>query len=324
MACEEYLMNISSEPTVMLWKNDRAVIIGKNQNAEETVNFDYTQKNGIAVVRRLTGGGAVFHDLGNINYTFIMPKALSPENFSEFSRPVIEALDGIGITAECSGRNDITVNGKKISGTARCEYRGKAGDVIMHHGTLLFSANMDELSAALKTDEAKIRSKGIKSVSARVANIKEFLPQKFSEMTASDLVSYLESYFVASGAEKRTLSESEKKEISALAKEKYRTERWRIRAGADDFDVVRKARFPFGTVCVSISCLAGKVGEKATVRAARIEGDFFGDGDVSVIEDALVGAEFSRTAFVAVLQKTAVEKYIRGATPEDIAALIFG
>ena len=215
MACEEHLMNTATEPTVMLWRNSRAVIIGKNQNAEETVNLEYTEKSGIPVVRRLTGGGAVFHDLGNINYTFILPKAISPDDFSEFSRPVIEALKGLCITAECSGRNDITVNGKKISGTARCEYRGRAGDVIMHHGTLLFSADLNELAEALKTDEAKIRSKGIKSVSARVINVIDLLPGERSGMTAEDFVRYLENYFIASGAKKRELSEDDLSKFAA-------------------------------------------------------------------------------------------------------------
>ena len=324
MACEEYLMNTSKEPAVMLWRNDRAVIIGKNQNAEETVNFDYTQKNGIAVVRRLTGGGAVFHDLGNVNYTFILPKAISPDDFSEFSRPVLDALDGIGIKAECSGRNDLTVNEKKISGTARCEYHGNAGDVIMHHGTLLFSADMGELAAALKTDEAKVRSKGIKSVSARVANIKELLPEAHRAMTVSDFIRYLENYFENAGAQKSELSDDDKAAISALADGKYRTERWLMRAGASDFDVVRKNRYPFGTVSVSLSCKAGKVGEKATINAARVEGDFFGDEDVSRLESALVGTEFSRNAVMHALENADIGKCIRGAVAEDIASLIFG
>ena len=324
MACEEYLMDTSSEVTVMLWRNDRAVIIGKNQNADETVNIDFAKRNGIAVVRRLTGGGAVFHDLGNVNYTFIVPKADSPDDFSSFSAPVLDALRGLGINAECSGRNDLTVDGKKISGTARCEFRGHAGDVIMHHGTLLFSADMDKLEAALKVDEEKIRSKGIKSVSSRVANIKDLLHDERASMTVTDLIDYLTQYFLKAGAKKRELTQQDIERISALSNEKYRTQKWLFKAGADDFDIWRQKRFPFGSVKISLSCKAQNVGEKAAIGRAKIEGDFFGDEDVTTLEAMLVGVGYSRKSVEEALMCVDVAKYIRGADANDIAELIFG
>lgn len=324
MACEEFLMDRAAQPTVMLWRNDRAVIIGKNQNAEETVNMNYAKQNGIAVVRRLTGGGAVFHDLGNVNYTFIVPKADSPDDFSSFSSPVTDALRGLGINAECSGRNDLTVSGKKISGTARCEYNGQAGKVIMHHGTLLFSSDLSRLEAALKIDEEKIRSKGIKSVSARVINIKDVLQKEHSAMTVEEFISYLEKFFTGRGAEKRELSESEKARISALADEKYRTEKWLLKADAGDFDISRKKRFPFGTVGIFLSCKAGKVGEAPKIDRASFEGDFFGDEDVAVLENALRGTDYSRKAVKEALDGLNVSRFIRGATADDIQNIIFG
>lgn len=177
MATEEFLLRTVTEPSVMLWRNEPAVIIGKNQNAGENVSFDFTKANGIKVVRRLTGGGAVFHDLGNVNYTFIMPESDAPDSFSEFSEPIIRALRGLSISAEASGRNDLLSNGKKFSGTARCGYKRDDGStVIMHHGTLLFSADMSRLAGALITDTEKAKSKGIKSAAARVVNLCELLP----------------------------------------------------------------------------------------------------------------------------------------------------
>lgn len=325
MATEEFLLRKAQEPTVMLWRNDSAVIIGKNQNARENVNFDFTKANGIKVVRRLTGGGAVFHDLGNVNYTFIMPESDAPSSFSEFSEPVIRAIRGLSVNAEASGRNDLLAEGKKFSGTARCGYKRDDGStVIMHHGTLLFSADMSRLAGALITDPEKVRSKGIKSTAARVINLCELLPDDKKGMTAEDFMEYLERFFAeVEGATEKEFSKADKAEIARLAKEKYESEGWLLRAGADDFDIKKKRRFDFGTVSIKLRCRAGEVGMPAIIEKVRIEGDFIGDCDISGLEDALCGKYFEKNAVFSLLEGTDVVKYVRGADATVLTALIF-
>lgn len=324
MACEEYLLMTSVEPTVMIWRNAPAVIIGKNQNARENVNFDFTEERGIKVVRRLTGGGAVFHDLGNVNYTFIVPKSDAPDDFSAFSAPIIAALKTLGISAECSGRNDLLADGRKFSGTARCEYKNEYGTLVMHHGTLLFSSDMSSLSGALKVDPEKIKSKGIKSTSARVVNLRELLPDDKKDMSPIDFASFIADYFIKAGAKKRDFSSGEKEKISALADGKYKSEEWLFRAGAQNFTAASDRRFPFGKVKLEVFCRAKDVGEKPVAERVFITGDFFGDEDVSAIETLLSDTEFSEKAFAEKLLGVNIDKYIRGATADDILHILFG
>ena len=189
LASEEYLLKETDGYYVYLWINAPAVIVGVNQNTLQEVNLSYTESNGIKVVRRLTGGGAVYHDYGNLCYTVIAPYDESENNYKKFTAPVIEYLNELGVKAEFSGRNDITIGEKKISGNAQTVYK----DRIMHHGTILFSSNMGELSSSLNPSKIKVESKGIKSVRARVTNVKEHLQSK---MTIEEFKKGLEEKFL--------------------------------------------------------------------------------------------------------------------------------
>lgn len=172
LAFEEYCFTQMTEyPRIMLlWQNDNAVIVGRYQNAEREVNAQAAKNLGVKVVRRSTGGGAVYHDMGNLNYSFIMPVD-DPESidFTESAKPMVDALRSIGIQAESRGRNDIELDGRKISGTAQSYVKGR----LLHHGTLLYDSNMAVLRDVLNVDASKIASKGIASVKSRVVNIKE-------------------------------------------------------------------------------------------------------------------------------------------------------
>ena len=183
LAAEQYLLERrDTAPVFMIWRNSPAVIIGKNQNAYAELNEAFIRENDIKVVRRLTGGGAVFHD---VNYTFISPKqGANALDFARFCAPIIEALCDLGANAVLSGRNDIEIDGRKVSGNAQTV----CGDRILHHGTLLWSADLSKLAGALKVDPEKIASKGIKSVRSRVANIRDLIG---SEMSATDFIDYL-------------------------------------------------------------------------------------------------------------------------------------
>ena len=325
MATEEYLLMTAAEPTVMLWRNEPAVIIGKNQNARENVNFDFTRAANIKVVRRLTGGGAVFHDLGNVNYTFIVPERDAPESFSEFSEPIIKALKELSINAEASGRNDLLADGKRFSGTARCGYDRKDGSrVVMHHGTLLFSADMSRLAGALVTDPEKVRSKGIKSTAARVVNLCTLLPEEHKSMNAEAFMKYLEDFFAgADGVKVKSFSPEARAQIKALAKEKYASEDWLLRAGSGDFNVKKKKRFDFGTVEIRILCSASEVGMPPIISKISIEGDFIGDRDITGLENKLVGKYFEKNNIFSLLSDADVVKYVRGADPAALTELMF-
>lgn len=197
--------------------------------------------------------------------------------------------------------------------------------MIMHHGTLLFSADMSRLSGALITDPEKIRSKGIKSTAARVVNLRTLLPVKYSGMTPEDFLKYLEDHFInCENAVSRVLSPDEISKTEALAKEKYASEKWLFRADAEDLDTVRRKRFDFGTVSVSLSCTVREVGLPAMISKIKIYGDFIGDDDISGLETALAGLDFEKYSLLAGLKAVNVIKYIRGCTPDDFVSVLFG
>ena len=305
LASEQYLLDTENDEVFMLWRNEKAVIIGRNQNAYAEINKPFVDEHGIKVVRRLTGGGAVFHDLGNVNFTYIVPRNDCPTlDFERFSRPVINALRGLGVEAELSGRNDITVGGRKISGNAQCVYNNK----VMHHGTLLFSADMSQMAGALNVDEEKIKSKGIKSVRARVCNLSEYLP----DMDVTEFKSYLENCVEG---EKTVFSPEQIKGIEKLRDEKYST--WERDYGVSkEYDRRSKKYFPYGTVDISLSADGG------VITAIRFFGDYFGVNDISEIENRLIGSRLERADLEPRLYD--IGRYIMGAAAEDIIGLIMG
>lgn len=304
LAAEQYLLDTEPDSVFMLWRNDRAVILGRNQNAYAEINRPFAEEHRIAVVRRLTGGGAVFHDLGNLNFTFIVPRDECPElDFARFARPIADALRKLGVPAELSGRNDLTADGRKISGNAQCVYKGK----VMHHGTLLFSADLSALAGALRVDEEKIRSKGIKSVRSRVANLSEYLPQ----MDVTGLRDYLEDCFPF---EKTGFSKEQTDGIGRLKREKYATWEWNY-GSSPAFGTSAKKRFPYGGVELSFES------DRGVLTDVRIEGDFFGTAPVEELEEALAGCRLIRDELAKRLARADVGRYISGAEPDEIAAL---
>ncbi len=305
LAAEQYLLDHEKEEVFMLWRNEKAVIIGKNQNAYAEINQTFTEQHGIAVVRRLTGGGAVFHDLGNLNFTYIQDRKDCPTlDFERFSRPVIAALRDLGVEAVLSGRNDILVGDRKISGNAQCAY----GDRIMHHGTLLFSADLSQMTGALLVDEEKIRSKGIRSVRSRVCNLSELLPG----MEILSFKRYLEDRFEG---ERTPFTEEQIRGITALREEKYATWEWNFGA-SKAYNRRSKRRFPFGTIDLSLDA------DHGVIRDIRFFGDYFGLDDISAVEKRLIGCRLEREALACRLAD--IGSYIMGADAADVIGLIFG
>lgn len=312
LASEEYLLENCKSDVFMLWRNEKSVIIGKNQNAYSEVNLDFCEKNSIGVVRRLTGGGAVFHDPGNVNFTFICDFPEGGEiDFSPFLDRVTKALSHFGIDAYANGRNDIEAAGSKISGNAQCRYNCADGRVrLLHHGTLLFSADMDGLAGALNVRAEKMESKGIKSVRSRVCNIRD-IEGYCGPDNPIDFA--LELSRIIGGGIGEELSAEEKAGIQRLCEIKYSTWEWNI-GRSPRFSCVKRKRFPYGIVEIAYTAKGARIEDVA------IRGDFFALADIGGLEEKLRGASLEREA----LEKCFADanRFISGSEPSDLSELI--
>lgn len=309
IAAEEYFIKTAKEPMIMLWRNGPAVIVGVNQNTAAEVNREYCEENGIAVVRRLTGGGAVFHDKGNINYTYIEKNDSTKfSNYSLFTKDIIDYLKTLGLCATLSGRNDVLIGDKKIMGNAQCV---KCGN-IMHHGCILYSADLSRLSKALNVSRAKIESKGIKSVSSRVVNIADCLKQNLS---SDDFLKGLECFLEKRyNCKARELSTLEKEKIEAIKSEKYLLFDWNF-GSSPDYSFEKSEKFPFGIVSVRFNVHSGVITD------LKIEGDFFGSEDIHVLEEKIKGTKHSSSSLEAVLKGVPTDLFIKGCKSSDLIKL---
>ena len=314
LAIEEYCVkNLNIDETYLLFYiNEPSIIIGKNQNTVEEINADYVREKGIHVVRRLSGGGAVYHDLGNLNFSFITKDdGDSFHNFKKFTEPVTVALGKLGINAELSGRNDILAEGRKISGNAQFATKGR----MFSHGTLLFDSEIDHVVSALNVKLDKIQSKGIKSIRSRVANIAEFLKGKMTIEEFKQLL--LENIFEGENEiPTYKLTEEDWKEIHKISEERYRNWDWNY-GKSPKFNLQHSHRFPVGQVDVRLEVQKGVVSE------CKIYGDFFGVEDVRDIEERLSGTVFDKEAFAAALADVEIPRYFGNITKEDFLSLFF-
>ena len=251
LALEEYLFyqNIAGDPDadiLMLWQNENSIIIGKHQNTLEEINEEAVEKHGTKVVRRNTGGGAVFHDLGNLNFSFITTANEEVDiSYERFLNPVIHALQALGIPAVKSGRNDITADGKKISGNAQAQHRNR----ILHHGTLLFDADLAMAGELLKVSQDKLSSKGVKSVRSRIGNIRDYLNDP--SMSVLEFRDYLRTYFEkeAGGITKVIITPEIIAAAEELALQKYASRDWNY-GRSPMFNHRKEKRFTNGKVTV--------------------------------------------------------------------------
>lgn len=308
LASEEYLLKHTEEDIFYLWRNDNAIIVGKNQNALSEINADYVREKDIKVVRRLTGGGAVYHDLGNINYTFIENSKKNFNDFRGFCEPITVALNELGVQAEFSGRNDMTIEGKKFSGTAQCKHKER----VMHHGTLLFSSVKADISGALKPRDIKFSDKSVKSVASRITNISEHLQEKM------DVIEFRNRIMVSvAGGEKEvtTFSEEEVLAIQRLRDEKYSKWEWNF-GQSPRFSMSKEGRFPGGTLEVTLEV------QKGIIEKIRIYGDFFGTRDVSELEAILEGVQHNEESMARALEGTEISEYMVNITKDDLLSLM--
>lgn len=313
IALEAYAFRelLSEDEIFILWINEPAIIIGKHQNTIQEINKEYIDAHGIHVARRLSGGGAVYHDLNNLNYTIISNKSEEGAfDFKTFSQPVIETLADLGVKAEFTGRNDLEINGKKFCGNAQAYYKGR----MMHHGCLLFDVDMTVLGDALKVSKDKIESKGIKSVRARVTNIIDELPEKITVNEFSDkiLAKMKETY---PDMTEYVLSEDELAKIQKSADDQFGNWDW-VYGKAPEYTIERNVRYPAGKINTFANV------EKSIIKNIKIYGDFFGIKDVQDIEELLVGTRYENKDVLEKLKTIDTTQYFSGMTVEEVAKAI--
>ncbi|HAQ08077.1 MAG TPA: lipoate--protein ligase [Bacillus bacterium] len=314
LAIEEYaLKNLDINETYLLFYiNEPSIIIGKNQNTIEEINTEYVENNGIHVVRRLSGGGAVYHDLGNLNFSFITKDdGESFHNFMKFTEPVVKALLKLGVNAELSGRNDLLAEGRKISGNAQFSTKGR----MFSHGTLLFDSEIESVVSALNVKKDKIESKGIKSIRSRVANISEFLTEKvtieeFRSLLLKNIFEGLEEI------PEYQLTEQDWANIHELSMERYQNWGWNY-GKSPKFNLQHSHRFPVGQIDVRFEV------NKGIVENCKIYGDFFGVGDVGDIEHKLTGIKYEKSEIAAALDGVDVKHYFGNVSKEDFINLVY-
>jgi len=311
LAFEEYVfekLNVAKE-YFMLWQNDRTVVVGRYQNTTEEVNAQYVDEVGIHVVRRLSGGGAVYHDMGNLNYTFIVNQDKAPDfDFKIFTRPVISVLNELGVEAEFAGRNDIVIQGKKCSGNSQYCKNGR----ILHHGTILLNSDLSMIERALPVNRQKIESKSVKSVRSRVTNVADFLDQALSmdELKHRLIACVAKDTWLEAGH----ISEADNRSIRELQSNKYQTWEWNYGSSLP-YPIQKSKKFPAGLVSVRLQA------EGNRIAAIHFSGDFFGNGDISLLEQALVGTPLNEELYQKLVRLRA-EEYMKGISPGDIYEML--
>jgi len=316
LAIEEYILeNFGEKDTYLLfYVNSPSIIIGRNQNTIEEINTDYVDEQGIKVVRRLSGGGAVYHDEQNLNFSFITKDdGNSFQNFAKFTQPVVDALNNIGVPVELQGRNDLAVEGRKISGNAMFSTRGR----MFSHGTLMLDSQLEELTKALKVKKIKIESKGIKSIRSRVANIAEYLDNPISMDEFKELIlRYIFDVEDVNDVPQYVLTDEDWAKIHEISEKRYQQWEWNY-GKSPSFNYQESKKFPGGLVDVRLDV------KKGIIENCTIFGDFFGLGDVKVLEDALTGVRHNRDAVKEAVDQVDVSHYLGRISKEEFLELLY-
>jgi lipoate-protein ligase A len=313
LAAEEYVLKNFSDNAFMLWRNAPSIIVGNHQNTLAEINTEYVKENNIDVVRRLSGGGAVFHDLGNLNFTFIknIDKSKDKVDFSTFTKPIIDVLRNMDINANFEGRNDIVIDGKKISGNAQ----HTNGNRMIHHGTLLFSSVMTDLSNALKVNPLKFRDKAVKSVKSRVSNISDHMPEKIDVLTFRDRIM---DYIVSTheGAYLYEYTDEDREKINQLVKEKYGKWEWNF-GSSPKYNFEKLIKTKGGNIEFHIDV------NKGLINDIKIFGDFFNTLDTAEVEELLKNTPHEENKVRDKLNSIDFNKYFHAVNQEEFIAGMF-
>ncbi|MGG5303175.1 lipoyltransferase and lipoate-protein ligase A [Enterococcus pernyi] len=320
LAIETFLLQEMplEEPILLFYINEPSIIIGRNQNTIEEINREYVEEHGIHVVRRLSGGGAVYHDFGNLNFSFIMPDdGDSFRDFAKVTKPIIQALHELGISgAELKGRNDLVIDGLKFSGNAMYATNGR----MFAHGTIMFDSDIDEVVNALKVKKEKIESKGIKSIRSRVTNIKPFLPEEKQGITTEEFREdiLLKIFGVSSVEDVKTyeLTEKDWEKINQISEQYYRNWDWNY-GKSPDFNFSRQKRFSIGSIEVHLNVSEG------IIEDVKIFGDFFGLGDIKDVEQVLTGIKYDKATLQEAVETIDIKKYFGAIEAQDLLELLY-
>ncbi|MBA1433681.1 lipoate--protein ligase [Bombilactobacillus bombi] len=321
LATEQYLTESKDfdAPLVLFYIQKPCIIVGRNQNTVEELNNEYVRAHNITVTRRVSGGGGIYDDLGNLCFSFVIDAHNEQfGNFQQIVQPIVSALHRLGATeAKVSGRNDITINGKKFSGNAMYTKNGKT----FSHGTLSYNVDLDVLSKALRVPKDKIQSKGIKSIRSRVTNIRPYLDLKYQNLTTEQFRDVLLlSLFQAQSLDEikdheYQLTVADQAAIDALKTKYYYNWDW-VYGKSPEFTVQKRHHFAMGTIDARIRVEHGKI------TAIRFYGDFFGTEDVSQLEQKLMGVNYDYQALQEIFNSNDLNQYFTGIKAKEVLDLL--
>ncbi len=310
--CFKYLP-LEADEYFFLWVNEPSIIIGKNQNAYQEINTSYVAEHNLKVVRRITGGGAVYHDFGNLNFSFVTKtKGNEKIDFKKYYTPIIQALGKIGVVAELSGRNDVTIDGQKCRGATQSVANGRG----LSKGCILFDVKLGELSNALNVRKEKLESKGVKSVRARVTNIKNHLKNEVSLLEFKEQLLNIIFELAGEKPSEYHLTEQDRLGIDKIYKERFSRREWNYGASINA-EYSKYERFPIGSVELCFNVKDGKI------KNLKIMGDFFGTKDVVEIEDLLEGTEYKDNSILQKLEAVELLPYFGSISANELTALFF-
>ena len=312
IATDEYIFKHIEEDCFMLWRNDNAIIVGKHQNTLAEINVDYVKEKDIKVVRRLSGGGAVYHDLGNLNFSFTKTgENTEMVDFQKYTKPIIEVLQKLGVDAKFEGRNDLTIAGKKFSGNAEHVFKNK----VLHHGTILYSSEMKDVSGALKINPLKYKDRAVKSIPKRVTNVADHLEKPIS---LEDFTERIMQHVIDTnpGARRYEFSEEDLAAIRKIRDEKYAKWEWNF-GHSPNYNFRQGVRTEGGTLEMNLEV------KKGMIKAVKIYGDFFGTKDISEVETLLTDIPHEEKAIKDKLATVDIEKFFHKMSVDDLISVMF-
>lgn len=311
LAFEDYILTNKKDGNyLILWQNNNTIVIGRNQNAEGEINRKYVEEENIKVVRRMTGGGAVYHDMGNLNYSLILDLEDSEKvAFKSFMEPMVECLKSLGLDAKILGRNDILIGDKKVSGNAQRLKNGR----ILHHGTLLFNSSSDRIAKALNVDVQKYKSKGISSIKSRVGNIKDFLKE---DMNLEQFWAYVKDFFIDKDVVEYKLTTEDIENIKDLENKKYSTWKWNF-GNSPNFEIQNKRKWDSGVLEVHLNIKEGKI------TGIKIYGDYLALIGNEELVNSLIGSKYARNHTREILEKHPIKEMFGGIDIDEILDTFF-